>query len=314
MPNFTGQDQLHSRPERQPGPKPAPVSGTAIVVRPISDDVFGKATLFRSTATDPTHVIMAGSFRAGDPSNTPLFGLRSAASVNVAAFAAKVGSVERSYILMVPTSGRPNKLLVVISHTFGQNDAYYNGVNYSNPVSPDLIKDVLKRFVLERWGAQLMCASGDHALLMPVRAKAGGGVGELGPFVSGAGTGAEIVRQIAAKSGNVFGLSEVAVVTFSSGINDCNTFLGAGGKGLNFTRGINQDPAGGLSMSAMAGTLRQYLSGQTTHGAGRAGFEFMPMARWHHEPNSGRKFGWDNFNYLHSWCLPQYTLFLGMTT
>jgi hypothetical protein len=38
------------------------------------------------------------------------------------------------------------------------------------------------------------------------------------------------------------------------------------------------------------------------------------MPRWVFEPNSGGKFGWDLFNYLHSWCLPQYTLYLGLVT
>src|SRR6185369_6107503 len=117
-----------------------------------------------------------------------------------------------------------------------------------------------------------------------------------------------------AQSGKVLEFSEVAVVTFSSGISDCNTFIAAGGAGLKFTRGINQDPAGGVAMSAAVGTRRQYLSGQTTHGAGRAGFELMPLSRWEREPNSGRMFGWDVHNYLHSWCLPQYTLYLGMVT
>jgi hypothetical protein len=187
---------------------------------------------------------MPGAFKAGDLSNQPLFGLRSGIAVNVAVFAAKVGSVERGYILLMP-QGHARKLLVVISHTFGQNDAYYSDKGYSDPLSPDLIKDVLDRFVIERWGAQIMCASSDYALLMPVRAKAGGGASELGPFVAQPGVGAAIVAEIAAQSGKVFEFSEVAIVTFSSGISDCNLFIAAGGAGLNFTRGINQDPAGG---------------------------------------------------------------------
>jgi hypothetical protein len=44
----------------------------------------------------------------------------------------------------------------------------------------------------------------------------------------------------------------------------CNEVSGAGSC-------TNQDPAGGVAMSAAVGTRRQYLSGLTTHGAGRAG-------------------------------------------
>jgi hypothetical protein len=287
--------------------------GGAITVRAITAAVSGAGSLFRSTVTAPTYVIMTGSFKAGDPTNTPLFGLQSGKAVNVAFFAAKVGSIERAYILMVPQR-HASKLLIVISHGFGQNEAFYSALNYGDPLSPALILDVMHRFVLARWGPQLMCASSDYALLMPVRAKGGGGVSELGPFVTQSGAGAEIVAQIAAQSGRVFEFGHVEIVTFSSGIHDANAFLGAGGRGLKFARGINQDPAGGTSMSAAAGVRRQYLSGGTTGGTGRAGFEFMPLSRWRNEPNSGGKLGFDTHNYLHTWCLPQYTLFLGMKT
>lgn len=248
--------------------------------------------------------------------NTPLFGPRSATTVNIAVFAARIGAAERAYILMMPP-GHASKLLVVISHTFGQNDAHYSGVGYADPLSQPLINEVLHKFVLGRWGPQLLAASSSHALLMPVRAKASGGVGELGPFVSQVGAGTEIIRQMAIQSGNVFEFGEVEVVTFSSGIADANLFLGTGGKGLNFTRFINQDPTRGTPVGLPVTIRRQYLSGHTTLGQSRPGFEFMPRRRWLFEPNARWLLGgerWDEGNYLHTWCLPHYTLALGMMT
>jgi hypothetical protein len=41
-------------------------------------------------------------------------------------------------------------LLIVISHGFGQDDAFYSALNYSDPLSPALILDVMHRFVLGR--------------------------------------------------------------------------------------------------------------------------------------------------------------------
>jgi hypothetical protein len=101
--------------------------------------------------------------------------------VKVAVFAAKFDTVERAYILMTPLSGKPSNLMIVITHGFGQSDAYYSKLGYSDPLSPDLIRDVNTRFVLGRRGAQLMAAWSDYALLLPVRAR-GGGMGNSVPL------------------------------------------------------------------------------------------------------------------------------------
>lgn len=291
-----------------------PQAAASLIVRPITQDVYGgPADVWRSAQTAAIHVVDSASFKPG--TDEPLnFRPAPAQTVHFSVFAAKIGSVERAYILMTPATGHANKLLVVISHSFGQNEAYYGALGYQSPLSAPLIKDVTQRFVMERWGSQLMSASKEYALLMPVRAKGGGGTGELGPFSSQSGMGTKIIGKIQELSKNAFDISQVDVVTFSNGIGDANQFIGVGGKGLPFKRACNQDPAHGGSISAVP-QKKQYISGQTTSGAPRAGFEFLPLKRWVNEPNFLKL--WTNepsrFNYLHTWCLPHYTLYMAMT-
>jgi hypothetical protein len=123
------------------------------------------------------------------------------------------------------------------------------------------------------------------------------------------GTGA--VEGIMMESGRAFGIDSVDVVTFSSGIYDTNQFIAVGGKGLNILGACNQHPAGGTEISRAVPVRRQYLSGMTTGGP-RPGFEFLPLYRWENEPNRKTMFPNDAFNYLHTWCIPQYTLHLAM--
>jgi len=114
-----------------------------------------------------------------------------------------------------------------------------------------------------------------------------------------------------AQTDGAFGINRVEVVTFSSGIYDADQFIAVGGKGLNIQRACNQDPAGGAEISRSVPIRKQYLSGQTTGGP-RPGFEYLPLARWENEPNRKTMFPNDTFNYLHTWCIPTYTLFLAM--
>ena len=283
----------------------------SLIVRPITEDISGAGGLFRSASTELSHVINAGAYRAG--SGAPLDFVGAAGqTVHVAFFAAKIGTTERAFILACPPSRRSRKLMVVISHGFGQNHSYYNALGYADPLSPPLVMDVLNRFVLQRWGAQLMAASQDYALLMPVRAKASG-AGELGPFISETGMGTQVIGRILALTEGAFGVDEVDVVTFSSGIGDANVFANVGGKGLPLTRGFNQDPARATALSLRFKVRKQYLSGQTGRPTS-PGFELLPLPRWSNEPNFDSKLGFDTFNYLHTWCLPHYTLYLGLKT
>src|ERR1700686_3252624 len=131
-------------------------SGAAsLVVRPITDVLDGIADLWRLTSVASIWTVDIARFWPGG--NRELYFLFSKGKpVRFAVFAAKFGSVERAFLLMTPQSGIPSSLLIVITHGFAQNDAYYNGLGYSNPLSLALIKDVTDRFLLGRWGAHLM--------------------------------------------------------------------------------------------------------------------------------------------------------------
>ncbi|MGO8794713.1 MAG: hypothetical protein ACLQLC_07820 [Candidatus Sulfotelmatobacter sp.] len=286
-------------------------------VRPITALALGgpASALWRTTQTPDISIIDIATFHSGRGDKLQ-FRFAKGQPVKIAVFAATFdtgpgSTLERAYILMTPLSSKPQNLMIVITHGFGRNnDAYYSGLGYSNPLSPDLIKDVNHNFVLGRWGAQLMAWASDYALLLPVRAR-GGGHGELGPFISQASMGMGVVEGIWVKSQEAFRYDSVDVVTFSSGIYDANHFIAVGGKGLNITGACNQDPAGGNEISRSVPVRRQFLSGMTTKGP-RPGFEYLPLYRWENEPNRKTMFPNDTFNYLHSWCIPMYTLFLAM--
>lgn len=284
-----------------------------LVVRPVTAEVLGgDSSPWRSFKTFDSHVIDRATYNPANVAELLNFRPAPGKPVQLAVYAAKLGAVERAFLLMVPPGGQARNLLIVLSHSFGQNDAHYSGLGYSNPLSPKLIEFVRDQFILNRWGAQLMAARSDYALLMPVRAKAGAKVGELGPFVEQAGVGAKVVQKLLGMTDGAFGLDRVALVTFSNGIAAANQFIAVGGKGLPIHWGVNQDPNGGTPLSAAFPGKKQYLSGFTTQGQPKPGFEFLPMPRWKNEPNNGKLFPKDAFNYMHTWCIPHYTLYLAM--
>ena len=156
------------------------------------------------------------------------------------------------------------------------------------------------------------------ALVLPVRANTGGS--ELGRITWDPRFLRQALDGISAITDRSFGTTQAEVFTFSNGIFDCNKFLGGSGSTLNVQAVYNSDPQAGTPASRPKGAvLKQYLSGETTSGRPRGGFEFMPLPRWANEPNytaGGRKQPSKNqqFNYLHNLCMPEYTLHLGLQT
>jgi hypothetical protein len=107
-----------------------------------------------------------------------------------------------------------------------------------------------------------------------------------------------------------FSFDHVEAFTFSSGIYDFNSFLGAAGGHLNIEAVYNIDPAHGTACSLPRGASRkQFLSGTTTN-ARPAGFELLFMPRWRNESAFGTIN--DRFQYLHNRCMPLYALHLGL--
>jgi hypothetical protein len=272
-----------------------------LVVRDVTNEIFGVDKFSFRTGAEPT--VLMSSFKPGNPNNAFLFNPAAPGpAVNLRVFAAKIGGIERTHWLMLPNN-RATSLMVVISHGFGQNWAYYSKLGFGNPMSKALLLDIRDRFVLRRWGHQVATSRSSMALLMPVRSAAGGG--ELGPFISQAGLGAKIVASILIQADAAAALGEVNLVTFSSGIYDANTFIASGGRGLKFNLMVNQDPSGGAHIGGPV--RKQYLSGWTTGGP-RPGFEFLPMPRWQNDPKLEEMKAALGREYLHTWALPTYTL------
>ncbi len=279
---------------------------TRLVVRDRTQELFGVAQFHFQLA--PPRLVDMTTFRPGDQSHVLDFAIKSARVVSLSLFSAKIGITERAFWLMLPEGTRATSLMVVISHGFGQNHAYYSGKGYGDPLSKDLLADVRDRFVLARWGMQVAAVRSDMGLLFPVRAHTGGT--ELGPFISEGGVGAAIISTIAAQANADFLLNAVDVCTFSSGIHDANTFIATGGKGLNYRLMVNQDPAGGVPIAGKS--RRQYLSGWTTGGP-RPGFEFLPKPRWVKDPKFDEMNRALGREYLHTWALPTYTLAMALS-
>jgi hypothetical protein len=275
------------------------------IVRDITREVFGVDQLTFATGVAPA--VEMASFRPGDQSNAFAFTMPAGRNVGLRLFALKYHSVERACWLMLPLAQNVNGVMVVISHGFGQNHAYYSAKGYANPFSKPLLEDVRDRFILWRWGRQVANARPDMALVMPVRSHAAGG--ELGPFVGSRGVGASFVTTMLIQAGFASALRSVNVVTFSSGIYDANAFIQSGGHGLSFDRMINQDPANGAWITGA--NRRQFLSGWTTGGP-RPGFEFLPEARWANDPWFDRMKTSLGREYLHTWALPEYTLAMAL--
>lgn len=276
-----------------------------LVVRDVTNAIFGRGQFVYQTPDGP--LVDMATFRPGDQRNVFDFVNGKGRPVSLRVFAAKFGDVERACWLMLPSGAAAKSLMVVISHGFGQNHAYYSNLGYSNPLSKALLEDVRDRFILWRWGQQVAATRSDMGLLMPVRAHTGGG--ELGPFISQAGMGYQIVTEILLKAGAQGALADVNVVTFSSGVFDANTFINIGGKGLTFGMMVNQDPALGAHIGGSS--RREYLSGWTASGP-RAGFEFLPMPRWQNDPKLEEKKASLGAEYLHTWALPTYTLAIAL--
>ena len=290
---------IEFRFKTQPAPAQHPV------VRDVTQEVFGVSEYVFATGTNP--IVNVATFRANDAANVPEFSMATGKAVSLKVFAAKIGNVERAYWLMLPSGKAARSVMIVISHGFGQNHKHYSALNYDNPLSPQLLTFVGDKFILWRWGRQVMAARDNMALIMPVRSHAAGG--EIGPFATQKGAGAIVVGSILGQAGVGNALDSVNVVTFSSGIHDANAFIGLGGSGLKFDLCVNQDPSSGVGMAGR--NRRQYLSGWTTGGP-RAGFEFMPDARWQKDPKYAEMHAALGREYLHTWALPEYALALAL--
>jgi hypothetical protein len=288
-------------------------------VRPITADLFGPPTdnVWRGSKVPGIYLVTnTGLVPNQAPPRLDFSRSAAAKPVDFAVFAAKYGAVERAFVLMRQRGTRPKNLLVVIPHPFaqGRGIAYYGALGFfKNPLSIDLIRNVIDRFALERWGSQLLAASSDYALLMPVPAAVGGG-GEIGPFVTANRVGYQLVYKLIGLTDGGFAADSVALVCFSGGVHNANLFAAAGGKGLKIGFACNQDPVSGTPITGSIPVRRQYISGYTTGGP-RSGFIYLPDPPcWAADPLYARRKGELGGEYPHTWAIPNYTLYMALTS
>ena len=227
-------------------------------------------------------------------------------------FAAQKGNLQRAVILLLPSAGTPSRLLICITQGFDQARDQLDPLGWSNPLSPPFIKFVLLKHVINRFGAQMLAAGNDMALLYIVRAKGK----ELGPFAKDGAFVLEVLNQLTALTGNAFSFDKVEAFTFSSGVTDFNVFIPAVSSVLNIQAVYGIDPAEAMPISRPGNAVRkQYLSGQT--GGPAAGFEFLGMDSWINEWKFPDRMKlprpWE-FNYMHNHVMPTYILNLALST
>lgn len=305
-----------------------------VTVNAMTDQVMGSDDL-------PSHckpvillglnIINEGSFLPRVPANTPTFSYQPSLQGRMGVFGVTAGKVTRAWIVLLPESGVPDRVMIAIPPTIGQAADYYGPLGASNPLSVPLIRDYVALIngmdpiemdmrhgkVQACYGSQVLGSSRPMALLFPIRAlRDGGGIdGELGPFVSDGAVVTDTINALADATGGAFKPSFVECFTHSNGITAFNAFLQAIAGRFVVRNAIALDPASAEPIvSGVAANVSQHLSGQTggiVNGRPVGNFEYWPFDRWKNEPdrdNAMRVFHGSLFDYLHNWTFPRHLL------
>ncbi|MEP7111043.1 MAG: peptidoglycan-binding domain-containing protein [Ferruginibacter sp.] len=295
-------------------PKPVPVTES---VRSINEQLFGfnGPDNLLGQPIPSFQVINESTFQPGD--NRNVYDYRAIPAINsrMGIFAARKNNLERAIIFILPPTGKPNKVLIGISHGFAANElAFYESKGWGNPLSKPLIESVLQNHVItgHSWAGQMLASKKQMAYMHIVRAR---GI-ELGPFARDGQFVFQTLTELASLTKNAFSFDDgVEVFTYSSGINDMNIFLSAVREQLVVKGTYSIDPAPAINPFRIPqASLKQFLSGQTSRGESRPGFEFLGPNRWRKE----RRFG--DFSrgvvtplvYFHGQLMPGYVLNLAL--
>jgi len=289
---------------------------SASAVRPINQQILGMAGVNNliPQIIPSIGLIEESTFRPGDSKNILTFRATGLRSGRLGIFAAKKGAVERAVILLLPPTGVPDRVLICVTQGFGQADKHgeLTKIGFGNPLSPEFIKFVLLKHVLNRWGAQTLASKKSMAFMYIVRSKGK----ELGPFASDGAFVHQTLTELVSLTNNAFTFKAVEAMTFSSGILDFNPFLASISSVLNVQAVYNIDPKQGISASMPAGRVRKQFCSGVEFGP-KSGFEFMPKPRWKNESSFPiKKFltAKEEFDYMHNLCMPLYALHLGIQT
>lgn len=293
-------------------PQPDPL------VRLITDEIVGT---FPSKDNLITQILPArgcidiASYKPGPNGGALQFSFMPLRTGRLAIFAAKKNGVERAAILLLPQNERPDRLLICISQGFGGQGAQtiktLEGLNWKNPLSPQLINFCLLKHVVNRWGAETLHGRKNMGFLYIVRSAGQ----ELGPFANDGPFVRQALTEMQGLTNNAFSIDQIETMTFSSGISEHNTFVNAISSQLNVVccYGIDCNPQ--LHVNAPKGAKRrEFRSGVTSKEPPLAGVELLPFGRWSNEMLFNTPAAKDQFNYMHNWTMPQYMLFLGIQT
>jgi len=294
-------------------PPPTP---TVQVVRPINQQILGLdgTDNLIDQIIPSIMTIDRGTLLPGSAANRPRFVPARSTVGRLGIFAARKGNSERAIILLLPKTGRPDRINICITQGFAQATAVLDKLGWSNPLSKPFLEFALLKHVINRWGAQTLASKKEMAFLYIVRAKA---ANELGPFLNDGPFVRQVLTELVSLTNSAFSFEHVEAFTFSSGISEFNIFLRSLAGQLNVEAVYNTDPNPAIAAAAPEGAVRkQFLSGQTFRGSiPPGGFEFMPESRWENEPDFSRRHTFTAppiFNYLHNHCIPLYTLHLGI--
>ncbi len=289
---------------------------TDITVRPINREILGMdgANNLISQIIPSIAIVNPHSFRFGVLNNVLTFSSISPSTARLGVFAAKKGSDQRAVILMLPSAGTPSRLMICITQEFEQANADIQSLGWTNPLSPAFVNFCILKHVVNRWGAQILAATREMALLYIVRARSVGH--ELGPFAKDGPFLKEVLTQIVSLTSNAFSFDHVEAFTYSSGVDEFNIFIPAVASFLNIAAVYGIDPAQAVPVVKPGNALRrQYLSGET--GGPVAGFEFLGVNSWVNEWNFTPEVRTDHtfrHNYLHNRVMPLYVLNLALST
>jgi hypothetical protein len=289
---------------------------TEIAVRPINHEILGVdgANNLVSQIIPSIAIVNPHSFRFGVLNNVLTFSSTRPTTARLGVFAAKKGPDQRAVILMLPSAGRPTRLMICITQEFEQANADIQSLGWSDPLSPAFVNFCILKHVVNRWGAQIIAASSDIALLYIVRARSVGH--ELGPFARDGPFVKEVLTQIVSLTANAFSFDRVEAFTYSSGVDEFNVFIPAVAPLLRIAAVYGIDPAQAVPVTKPVNALRrQYLSGET--GGPVAGFEFLGVNSWVNEWEFTPQVRTDHVlrhNYLHNRVMPFYVLNLALST
>lgn len=239
-----------------------------------------------------------------DPAHQPPLRFIPAGTRNcrIGIFSASNARGKRAVVLLLPDGQTADHVVIGITHGFFINQDFYRRLGWNDPVSPLLMEFAAQKFVLDRWGAQVL-AAGNGALLLIVRAAPSGG-GELGPFTADGEFTRLAFELMSLITGRSFRLQRVSAFTYSSGIYDFGRFVNATAAGLGYRALYNIDPSEHIAAPILNGVTRIQF---TTSGP-LSGFEFIPLERWRLEPEYGHR----SASYLHNKCMPNYALNLAL--